>query len=78
MSVTISIDSEAYEKLSRVRLNPKESFSHVIKRGDWSSPKCVAADLLAALPAIPLPNEATLALLEERQHEDRPPDPAWE
>ena len=73
VSKTISIDSEAYERLSRARLSRDESFSQVIKRGAWSSPVRTAADLLAALPGLPLATEATLALLESRQHEDPPP-----
>ena len=73
----MSIDSEAYEKLSRARLSPGESLSQVIKRGAWSSPARTAGDLLAALPGLPLPTEATLVLLECRQREDQPPESAW-
>ena len=74
---TISIDSEAYERLSSARLSRDESFSEVIKRGAWSSAARTAADLLAALPGLPLATEATLALLESRQCEDQPPVSAW-
>ena len=77
VSKTISIDSEAYEKLSRARLNPDESFSHVIKRAAWSSATRTGADLLAALPNVSVPSEATLEYLETRQREDAPPDFAW-
>ena len=78
VSKTISIDGEAYEKLSRARLSPAESFSHVIKRAAWSSPARTAADLLAALPNVPVPSETTLEYLETRQREDTPPEFAWQ
>jgi hypothetical protein len=39
---TLSVDDEAYERLRRARLHPKESFSKVIKRAKWETgrPRC--------------------------------------
>jgi predicted CopG family antitoxin len=36
---TISIDLKAYERLCAARRSPNESFSHVIKRAHWRSPR---------------------------------------
>ena len=74
---TISIDLPAYEKLTRARLRPDESFSQVIKRARWDAPRFTAAALLAALKAAPVPDEPTLDYLEQAQRADQPPGEAW-
>ena len=71
---TISIDMEAYEKLTRARLSPKDSFSSVIKRAHWDQKVKTCGDLLAALSSMPVVSEEVLQRLEQAQREDAPPD----
>jgi predicted CopG family antitoxin len=58
---TITLDLEAYELLARHK-GPKQSFSQVIKHKFKTGR--TAADLLAALAAVKLP-EATLDAIEQ-------------
>jgi hypothetical protein len=74
---TISIDLDAYERLCRARLHPDESFSRVIKRGQWKSSRSTGAALLEALEAAPIPSKRVLARLEKAQKHDAPPRDAW-
>jgi len=46
---TISVDLEAYEKLSRAKSSARESFSQVIKRAEWKPKKGTAAHILEML-----------------------------
>jgi hypothetical protein len=48
---TISIEIDAYELLVREKLDPKESFSRVIRRVLSERPALTAGDLLAATKA---------------------------
>lgn len=68
---------EAYRKLTRARLSPKDSFSQVIRRARWEEPVKTCGGLLAALPNIPVADEAVLARLEAAQRADAPPDDSW-
>jgi hypothetical protein len=68
---TISIDLEAYERLSQARRTPRESFSRVIKRAIWPAPPGTGLALLEALKAVEPLNEETLLRLEAAQAEDR-------
>jgi len=74
---TISIDMEAYRRLTRARLSPKDSFSQVIRRARWDDPVRTCGSLLAALPDLPVADEAVLARLEAAQRTDAPPDNPW-
>ncbi len=74
---TISIDLEAYERLSRARRWPGESFSKVIKRATWESPARSAGALLEALEGLPPLELEILRRLEEVQGADRPPEDPW-
>lgn len=74
---TISIDLEAYQRLSSARRSPRDSFSQVIRRARWDDQPKTCRDLLAALPLMPAADEATLARLEEAQRTDAPPDNPW-
>lgn len=74
---TISIDLEAYERLRRARLSPRESFSRVIGRARWSNEPRTAEGLLRALKNAPLPDAAVLDRLDEAQRADLPPEDPW-
>ncbi len=74
---TISIDLEAYEKLSRARLSPRDSFSRVIKRAKWEMPAKTCGDLLKSLATLPPATDEILERLERAQAEDEAPDYPW-
>ena len=74
---TISIDMEAYEKLTKARLSPEDSFSRVIKRAKWESPAKTCGDLLRSLPTLPTAEDEVLDRLERAQTEDKAPDHPW-
>jgi hypothetical protein len=74
---TISIDLEAYEKLSRARISPKDSFSRVIKRAKWEMPAKTCGDLLQSLANMPAADDDVLDRLERAQVEDKTPDHPW-
>lgn len=74
---TISIDLAAYERLRGARLRPDESFSQVIKRGQWSVPSSTGAALLKVLETAAVPSKQVLDRLEKAQSADRPPEDAW-
>jgi len=74
---TISIDLEAYHRLSAARKEPRESFSQVIKRAAWTEQGRTCGALLEALPAIETANEEVLERLERAQQEDAAPDDSW-
>lgn len=74
---TISIDLEAYERLSRARLHPGDSFSRVIKRAKWESPAKTCGDLLESLAGMPVAGDDVIERLERAQAEDQTPDQPW-
>jgi len=74
---TISIDIEAYERLRRARMHPKESFSTVIKRGHWEEKAATGQSWLNCMSATPLIDKATLVNLEKNQSNDHPPRNKW-
>ena len=74
---TISIDLDAYERLRGARVRPDESFSQVIKRGQWKRPRSTGAALLDAAQAAPVPRERTFTRWEKAQKRDVPPKDAW-
>jgi predicted CopG family antitoxin len=74
---TISIDLLAYEKLNRARMNERESFSKVIRRALWATPKSsgrVIADALDSMAHAPL---EVINTLEANQALDKPPADRW-
>lgn len=74
---TISIDIEAYERLSAARTTPNESFSKVIKRARWTDERHSAGALLAAIDdATPLGQEE-IERLDAAQKNDQPPEDPW-
>lgn len=74
---TISVDLEAYERLSRARLSPRDSFSRVIKRAKWEMPAKTCGDLLMSLATLPTVGDEVLDRLERAQAEDKAPDHPW-
>lgn len=74
---TISIDLEAYERLSRARLSPKDSFSRVIKRATWQVAPKTCGGLLESLDTLPRADDDVLQRLERAQAEDPAPDHSW-
>lgn len=71
---TISIDLDAYHRLTSARLNEKESFSRVIKRATWQQQAKTCGALLDALPSLPAADESVLQRMEAAQLADAPPD----
>lgn len=74
---TISIDLEAYKRLSAARRHPRDSFSQVIRRAQWPQEARTCGGLLAALPAMPVADEEVLDFLDQAQQSDHPPDHPW-
>lgn len=70
---TISIDMEAYRKLTRARLSPKDFFSQVIRRARWDEQVKTCGGILAAVPNMPVTDEAVLARLKAAQGTDSAP-----
>ncbi|BBZ40268.1 antitoxin VapB family protein [Mycobacterium conspicuum] len=74
---TISIDSEAYERLRAARRSPGESFSRVIKRAYWRNEFATTATLLDALAELPTVSDDVFERLDKAQHPDAPPEDSW-
>ena len=74
---TISVDLDAYERLSLARRHAKESFSQVIKRASWEETAKTCDALLADLPSLPVADETVLDRLVEAQAQDAPPEDPW-
>ena len=71
---TISIDLDAYRRLSAALLGPKDSFSKGIKRAHWENGSKTCGDLLSALSRIPAADESVPQRLEAAQRQDQPAD----
>jgi predicted CopG family antitoxin len=74
---TISIDLDAYERLRRARRAPDESFSQVIKRGQWERGRRTCVDFAAAMARLPPLDMDTLDRLDQAQAQDAAPEDAW-
>ena len=74
---TISIDLEAYRRLSAARQQAKESFSQVIKRAVWREEGKTCGALVNALPEMQVIDDEVLERLELAQTADLPPDNPW-
>ncbi len=75
---TITVDLEAYERLRRARLEPRESFSRVIKRARWDELATSGAAWVAAFDDLPVPPAGVVERLEEDQRLDVAPLDSWQ
>lgn len=79
---TISLELDAYEKLSRAKRSPRESFSQVVRRAVWPEEGLTGARLLARVRAqmragtTPI-DEATLDRLDAAQASPRRASSKW-
>lgn len=75
---TISLRTEAYEKLRRARRYPAESFSEVVLRARWPEETATGAELLAHWRDHgPFFTEEGLQRIERAKAEDSPPVDKW-
>jgi predicted CopG family antitoxin len=74
---TISIDLSAYERLTRARLNERESFSKVIKRALWPTPKSSGRAIADAIHTMAHAPMDVINTLDENQALDKPPADRW-
>jgi predicted CopG family antitoxin len=74
---TISIDLEAYYRLSHARRDPKESFSQVIHRAVWHEQGRTCGAFLQALAASRPLEKKSIDLLERAQLADHAPESPW-
>lgn len=74
---TISIDLAAYEKLTRARMDERESFSKVIKRALWPTPKSSGRAIADALDAMARAPIDVINTLDVNQNLDKPPVDRW-
>jgi len=74
---TISIDLSAYERLTRARVHESESFSKVIKRALWPTPKSSGRAIADALDTMARAPVEVIDTLEANQALDKPPVDRW-
>ena len=74
---TISVDLEAYERMNRARLHPRESFSQVIRRAVWLEGRKSGSRLLKLMKSTEPATEKEIARMDEAQSADSPPDDPW-
>ena len=74
---TISIDLEAYERMSSARKHPRESFSQVIRRAVWPDTAKTGRRLLELLESSAPASDEEIARMDEAQSKDLPPDDPW-
>jgi predicted CopG family antitoxin len=72
---TLSVDEEAYLRLTRAKREPKESFSAVIKRARWDNNRKRCGDLLSR--ASGRVSNDVLDYLDRAQVADAPPSDRW-
>ncbi|MCX6879828.1 MAG: hypothetical protein NTW21_39390 [Verrucomicrobia bacterium] len=77
-SKTISIDLEAYERMTRVRRHARESFSQIIRRAVWADSGKTGQRLLDLIASSKPASEEEIAHFEAAQENDFPPDDPWQ
>lgn len=76
---TISLKTEAYERLKAARRYPAESFSEVVLRATWPEDTITAAGLLALVrTAEPWFTGDELDAIEAAKRDDAPPEDKWD
>ncbi|MDB4662345.1 hypothetical protein OAE61_01795 [Verrucomicrobiales bacterium] len=73
---TISVNLEAYERLTNARTAERESFSQVICRAEWAPKSGTSLDLLSRVENSN--STADIAFLDEAQDADSPPKDIWD
>jgi Putative antitoxin len=75
---TISLKTEAYERLRAARRYPTESFSEVVLRATWPEDTVTAAGLLSMLrTSPPWLTDDELDAIESAKQGDAPPEDKW-
>jgi predicted CopG family antitoxin len=75
---TVSLKTEAYERLKAARRYPGESFSEVVLRARWPEETITGEDLLRRYRTRgPHFTEAELSSIEAAKVADRPPEDKW-
>ena len=75
---TISVTVDAYDKLSRARRHPGESFTQVILRATWPEDTITAAELLSWLDHRPVSfTDDGLDAIDRSKVEQREPGDKW-
>lgn len=79
---TISLELDAYERLRRFKLSPRESFSEVVRRAVWPDAPPRAADILADFRARMrnprnLPDDEVLDSADKAQATPRRSESKW-
>jgi len=75
---TISLKTEAYERLRAARRYPAESFSEVVLRATWPEDTVTAGGLLALLRTSPAWfTDEELDAIEAARQSDAPPEDKW-
>ena len=75
---TISLKTEAYDRLRAARRYPTESFSEVVLRATWPEDTVTAKGLLAMLESSPPWFTAEdLDRIESAKRDDLPPEDKW-
>lgn len=80
---TISLELDAYERLAKARLEPRESFSSVVRRAHWDKPVMTGAKLLEIIQQMmrdgscPL-TDAELDAMDEAQANPRVSRSKWD
>lgn len=64
-------------RLRRARRHPRESFSQVIRRGEWGASAATARSWLENMDSVPEVSEGILDVLEADQQNDQPPKDKW-
>jgi predicted CopG family antitoxin len=75
---TISVSTQAYDRLRTARKYATESFSQVILRAAWPEQTITARELLARLgTSLPLLSETALDRIEAAKSGQQPPEGKW-
>ena len=75
---TVTLKTEAYERLRAARRYPTESFSEVVLRATWPEDTVTTGGLLALMrSSSPWFSLDELTAIEAAKREDAPPEDKW-